>query len=167
MFKYLFIFFLLLISCKNTEEKSCDPILIKNLVSNIESMNKEKYYVNFPNKGDILDFVKLYTSHCNIPFKNGDYHIEKAINLFGKEKEGNMFYGEIVCFENYDKCDSIIRQIKFKNCIDPYNIKINKVYKIKPSLVLLVNFSNFDVRNFEKKILLKYKNCQIININEP
>lgn len=165
MFKYFTVLFLFLISCKDVKKNNCDIVKIQKITSDIHHKYAKDYIVTSRNK-ESLDFVGLYTSHCQIECKKDDYHLEQAIEIFDK-KEESVFYCEVACFKNAEKMDNIIKQIKIKNCIDPYNIKINRIYKLNSQLAIFVNFSDFDISNFEGKIISQYKECEIININTP
>lgn len=166
MLKYSVIFFLCTISCKDVTKRKCDVRESQEFTSIMYSNYQKKYFIDSANSEDRVDFVKLYTTHCDIDYKSEYYTIENAINLFDKKKE-NIFYTELIFFKSPENLNYIIEKIKVKNCIDPYNIKINRIYKLNSQLAIFVNFSDFDINSFERKILLRYKECKIININTP
>ncbi|REC73104.1 hypothetical protein DRF57_18095 [Chryseobacterium rhizosphaerae] len=159
-------FFLCFISCKDVKKNKCDITESQEFTAIIYKKYHTSYFVDSISGKDRLDFVELYTIHCGVDCKSEYYNIEKAVNLFDKKK-GNVFYAELICFKYPNNLDSIIKQIKAKNCIDPYNIKINRIYKLNSQLAIFVNFSNFNIGDFQRKIISKYKECEIIDINTP
>lgn len=165
MNKYILILFLFLISCKDVNKDNCNVIKIQKIISDIRQKYAKDYIVTTRNK-EPLDFVDLYTSHCQIECKKDDYNLQQALEIFD-ENEVSLFYCELICFKDTEKRDSIIKQIKIKNCIDPYNIKINKIFKLNAHLAIFVNYSDFNINDFQREILSKYKECEIIDINIP
>jgi len=166
IFKYSIILFLCFISCKDVKKNKCDITESQELTSTIYKKYHTSYFVDSTNSKDRINFVELYTTHCNINYKSEYYKIEGAVNLFDKKK-ANVFYAEIICFKTPNNLNVIIKQIKAKNCIDPYNIKINRIYKLNSQLAIFVNFSNFNIGDFQREIISQYKECEIIDINTP
>lgn len=164
MIKYVLIIFVCLTSCKDVKDSSPQKIEHKDFSLNMYKKYYNNYSVDSSNV-DPLNFVKIYTERCKIDCKEEDYYLEKEVNLFNDKKD-NVFYCELVRFKNSTKMDHVIEQIKVKNCIDPYNIKINKIYKLDSKSAIFVNYSNFNIDDFQTSILSKYGKYKIVDVNE-
>ncbi|PXW14301.1 hypothetical protein C8D70_1073 [Chryseobacterium sp. CBTAP 102] len=164
MIKYVLLIFVCLMSCKDVKENSFQKVEYKDFSFNIYKKYHKNYFVDSSNV-DPLNFVKIYTEYCKIDCREDDYYLEKEVNLFNDKKD-NVFYCELVRFKNSIKMNYVIEQIKIKNCIDPYNIKINKIYELDPRSAIFVNYSNFNVDDFQTSILSKYGKYKIVDVNE-
>ncbi|MCT2408651.1 hypothetical protein NZD88_13965 [Chryseobacterium antibioticum] len=164
MIKYILLIFVCLMSCKDVKENSFQKVEYKDFSLNIYKKYYNNYSVDSSNV-DPLNFVKIYTERCKIDCKENDYYLEKAISLFNDKKD-NIFYCELVRFDNSIKMNSVIEQIKIKNCIDPYNIKINKIYRLDLKSAIFVNYSDFNIDDFQTSILSKYGKYNIVDVNE-
>ena len=136
-------------------------------VKKADDFNKEIYvqyekdflskYKNYNIKAregfDINDFIAVYAAFCKIGnYKKSDYDIIQSYHIY-VEKSNPMrsiyFDYELVYFFKAEKADTLIQEIKEKNCIDAFNLKIHRIYRIGRNTIIIVNYTNFDISDYE------------------
>ena len=157
--KYSFLF-LLITTCF----LSCNP---PKKVKEVDDFNKEicvqyekdffskykKYNIKELEKYDINDFIDIYIGFCKISnCKKSDYDIIQNYHIYLEKNDPmrNIYFDyELVHFFKAEKADTIIQEIKEKNCIDPFNLKIRRIYRIGSNTIICVNYTNFDIADYE------------------
>ncbi|MBD1366329.1 hypothetical protein IDJ77_21125 [Mucilaginibacter sp. ZT4R22] len=106
------------------------------------------------------DLVGIYKSFCHIKELDPaiDYKIADSRYITAKATHKDEYYYdmyyELLHFKEPSKVNSVIKEIKEKNCVDPFNLKINRIYRIGENTIITVNYLDPGlIDGFEKFLL--------------
>ncbi|WP_337968729.1 hypothetical protein [uncultured Flavobacterium sp.] len=128
----------------------------------------EKYESDFVKKYSLYniyskangDYIKNYTSFCHVEKLNNalDYDIIQSYQIYTLKDNiyTSTFNFELLHFKDEKKADTIIREIARKNCIDEITLKIHRIYRIGTNTVICVNYSNFDINDYENFLIKEF-----------
>jgi len=124
---------------------------------------------NIKKKAD--DFISSYaTCGFNKDEEALDYDIIQSYQLYTLKDSivDSIFDYEVVHFPNAAHLDSTIQKIKENNCIDETTQKIHRIYIVGRNTIIGVNYSNFDITDFENFLFKEFNKSvtiELINIS--
>lgn len=163
-----FTFLLLIISCKH--DNKVDNFNVQTCLE--FKVDLFKKYIEFRKSNLIktpIDFIDTYSSFCKTKkFEKDSYTIIQAYAIIDDKYNGqkSLTY-ELIHFKSFRDLDISIKEIKQFNCIDAFNMKLHKIYRIGNNTAIYTNFINFDIDDFEsflKQVFDKEISIEIINI---
>lgn len=168
---YLFAAMLILLTQNCTNKK------VETESNKFDTEQLNKYQIDFKEeyknllieekKERTMDFIKMYFRSDSL-YKKYSYSIkyESEILKPNKGQYNSVFYNEVVSFEKATDINSVIRYIKENNTIDPYNLKLHRIYKVGMNTIICVNYTGFDIANYENflmKVFNKSLTIEVIN----
>ncbi len=116
-----------------------------------------------------IEFITLYSTSCfhNKSKIGEEYLLINTCDVYGKinGKEENLCYLELLLFNQDSYIDSIVTKIRKNNCIDPYNLKLHRVYKFGRRMALFANFyPTFDIVSFEDFLASEFNGILSVEI---
>jgi hypothetical protein len=112
-----------------------------------------------------IDFIKWYFEDDSL-YKKYTYSIKynsegfKLINGIYQ----SVFYNEVIYFEKPNNIDSVIKYIKGSNKLGPYNLKVNRIYKIGNNTIICVNYFGFNISNYEDFLMDEFRQPLTVEI---
>jgi hypothetical protein len=155
--------------------QNCTPQKIETKQSNfdIEQFNKYKidlkeeykHFVIQERKESAIDFIKMYFRNDSL-YSEYKYSIkyESEISAPTKGQYNTVFYSELIHFKESNEIDSVIKYIKENNTIDPYNLKLHRIYRVGLNTIICVNYLGFDIANYENFLMKEFNNSLTIEV---
>jgi hypothetical protein len=117
------------------------------------------------------DYIQNYTSFCKIENcrRTKDYDIVQTYQIYTTKDNSynSTFDFELLHFKDRKKADTIIKEIKIKNCIDEITLKIHRIYRIGTNTMVCVNYSSFDIADFENFLTREFNMPLTIEVINP
>lgn len=157
--------------------QNCTPQKSETQKINFDIEQLNKYQIDFKNeyknlpidekKEKVMDFIKMYFRNDSL-YKKYSYSIKYGSEILklAKGQYNSVFYNELIYFEKPNDIDSIINYIKANNTIDPYNLKLHRVYRVGSNTIICVNYLDFDIANYENFLMREFNkslNIEVIN----
>lgn len=164
LFSAVLIFFIQNCTSKKAETQTKFDIEQFN-VYHIDFREQYKNLVIEERKERTIDFIKLYLRNDSL-YSKYKYSIKHECELFtlAKGQNNSIFYCELIQIEKSNEVDSIIKLIKENNTIDPYNLKLHRIYKVGVNVIICVNYIGFDIANYENFLMREFNKSLTIEV---